>query len=86
MNPMQMIGNMANSPLMKMLNMAKSGGNPQQIFNQMIQQNPQMKQAMPFVQGKNPEQLKQTFYNMCKERGVDPQQVAQAMGVQLPEN
>ena len=84
MNPMQAIGNMANNPLMKMLNMAKNGGNPQQLLNQMLQQNPQMKQAMPFVQGKSPEQLKQTFYNMCKERGVDPQQVAQSMGIDLP--
>lgn len=90
MNPMQqMMGGMmrnmvGNSPLLQMLNMVKGGGNPQQLFQQMLQQNPQMNQAMPFIQGKNTQQLQQTFYNMCKERGVDPQQVAQSVGVTLP--
>lgn len=79
--------NMAgNNPLFQMLNMMRGGGNPQQIINQFVQNNPRMKQAMPFVQGKNPQQLQQTFYNMCKERGIDPQQVAQSVGVQLPTN
>lgn len=84
MNPIQAIGKLANSPLMKMMNMAQNGGNPQQLLGQFIQQNPQMKQALPFVQGKNSDQLKETFYNMCKERGVDPNAVAQSMGVNLP--
>lgn len=88
MNPMQAVGgmmqNIANNPLMQMMKMMQSGGNPQQLIQGFIQQNPNMKQAMPFIQGKNPDQLQQTFYNMCRERGVDPQQVAQSVGINLP--
>lgn len=77
--------NMAgNHPLMQLMNMVRGGGNPQQILQNFVQQNPNMKNAMPFIQGKNANQLKDTFFNMCKERGVDPQQVAQGMGITLP--
>lgn len=89
-NPLQQMAGqavqsvMGNNPLFQLVNMMRSGGNPQQLFKQFIQQNPQMNQALPFVQGKNPQQLQQTFYNMCKERGVDPNQVAQSIGITLP--
>ena len=80
-----MVGNMmGNNPLMQMMNMMRGGGNPQQLIQTFMEQNPKMKQAMPFIKGKNPEQLQQTFYNMCKERGIDPQEVANSVGINLP--
>lgn len=84
-NPMQMMGNMmGNHPIMQLMKMMQGGGNPQQLLQQFVQNNPKMQGAMPFIQGKNADQLQQTFYNMCKERGIDPQQVASSVGVTLP--
>lgn len=75
---------MGGGPMQMIMQMMQGGGNPQQMIQKMIEQNPQMKQAMPLVQGKNPQQLQKTFMNLCKERGIDPAQFAQQMGMTLP--
>lgn len=69
---------------MAMLQMARNGGNPMQMLQQMAGQNPQAAQAMRLIQGKNPQQLRQIAENMAKERGVDLNQMARQMGVTLP--
>lgn len=69
---------------MAMLQMARNGGNPMQMLQQMAGQNPQAAQAMRLIQGKNPHQLRQIAENMAKERGVDLNQIARQMGVTLP--
>ena len=69
---------------MAMLQMARNGGNPMQMLQQMAGQNPQAAQAMRLIQGKNPPQLRQIAENMAKERGVDLNQIARQMGVTLP--
>ena len=54
----------------------------QMLINTMIQQNPAVKQALPFIQGKNPQQLEMIARNLCKERGInveDALKQAQAM-------
>ena len=52
--------------MMAMLQMARNGGNPMQMLQQMAGQNPQAAQAMRLIQGKNPQQLRQTAENkMC---------------------
>ena len=47
--------------------------------NQEVQQ-----KAGPFINGKNQEQLNETYQNLCREKGIDPNQYAQQMGVTLP--
>ena len=69
---------------MAMLQMARNGGNPMQMLQQMAGQNPQAAQAMRLIQGTNPQQLRQIAENMAKERGVDLNQIARQMGVTLP--
>ena len=69
---------------MAMLQMARNGGTPMQMLQQMAGQNPQAAQAMRLIQGKNPQQLRQIAENMAKERGVDLNQIARQMGVTLP--
>ena len=69
---------------MAMLQMARNGGNPMQMLQQMAGQNPQAAQAMRLIQGKNPQQLRQIAENMAKERGVDLNQMAHQMGITLP--
>lgn len=58
-----------NNP-MQMLSMMR-GGNPQQILQQMMQQDPRVGQAMQMIQGKSPQELQQMAMNVAKERGVD---------------
>ena len=70
--------------MMAMLQMARNGGNPMQMLQQMAGQNPQAAQAMRLIQGKNPQQLRQIAENMAKERGVDLNQIAHQMGITLP--
>lgn len=67
-----------------MLQMARNGGNPMQMLQQMAGQNPQAAQAMRLIQGKKPQQLRQIAENMAKERGVDLNQMAHQMGITLP--
>lgn len=45
------------------------------MINNMLQSNPAVRQAMPFIQGKSPQQLEMTARNLCKERGVDVEQM-----------
>lgn len=72
---------MMNNPLMELVNLARNGGNPMMLMQQMTGRNPQMQQAMSMIQGKTPEQLKQMAENMAKERGMTVEQVAKNIGL-----
>lgn len=69
----QLMGNQSN-PMKQMLSAIRSSKNPQQLFMNMAQQNPQMKQILDMVQtsGKSPKDL---FYELAKQKGVDPNQI-----------
>lgn len=43
----------------------------------MLGNNPAFARAQQMMQGKNPQQLKQTLYNLAQQRGIDPQQLQQ---------
>lgn len=58
--------------LKQIINMVKSGGNPNIIFQNMAQNNPQMQQVLQMCQGQNPEQL---FYTLCQKQGVNPNDI-----------
>lgn len=75
---------MPNNPMFQILNIARNGGNPMALMQQMAGQNPQLAQAMRMIHGKNPQQLRQMAINMAKEKGVTVQQVAQQYGLKLP--
>lgn len=72
---------MMNNLMMGLVNLARNGGNPMALIQQMAGRNPQMQQAMQMVQGKTPEQLKQMAENMAKERGMTVEQVAKNIGL-----
>ena len=72
---------MMNNPLMGLVKLARNGGNPMMLMQQMAGRNPQMQQAMSMIQGKTPEQLKQMAENMAKERGMTVEQVAKNIGL-----
>lgn len=73
------------NPLMQLVQLVRSGGNPQNLLSQMAQQNPLAAQAMKMIEGKSPQQINQIAANMARERGVDinalTQQIRQALGM-----
>lgn len=97
-NPlMQMMGGMnpmMNSPIMQLVGALKNGGNPQQMLQQMMGQNPQFKQIVDSAQGKSPQQMGDYIRNAAQQKGVDlgqlasqlgmPADVAEKMGIKLP--
>lgn len=69
---------MLNSPFDPVVQFVNSGGNPQQLVNQMINNNPQAKQAINAIEqkykGKTPKQI---AMQMAREKGIDLNQVNQ---------
>lgn len=73
-----------NNPLVQMVGLLQSGGNPMQMLQQMAMQNPQAAQAMKMIRGKSPQELRQMAENMAKERGTTLDAVAQSLGLTIP--
>lgn len=90
MNPLQMMmGPMMQNigqlnPMVYLMQHMQNGGNPQQIIQQMAQQNPQFRRALPFFEGKNSKQIESTARNMLKERGLDPDEIRRQFEKQYP--
>lgn len=63
-----------NNPMMQMM---------QGQLRQMVQQNPQARQAAQMLQGKSPQEQQQMFLNMCKEHNIDPRQFAGQFGISI---
>ena len=76
MNPMFPM----NNPVIALVNAAKNGGNPVQMIQQMAGQDPQIRQFMQMVNGKNPQQLRQMAENMARERGTNVEAVIKQLG------
>lgn len=73
-----------NNPIMAMVNMMRTGGNPMSLMQQMAKSNPQVNQVMQMVKGKNSAQLKAMAENIAKERGTTVENVAQQLGLSMP--
>lgn len=74
---------MPNNPIFALVQTIKGGGDPRPIFAQMMQQNPQVRQAMQLLEGKNPQQQLEMVRNMASERGVDLDQLAGQLGMPM---
>ena len=63
-----------NNVIQKIIQMAKSGNNHQQLLNSLAGQNPQLNQVMQLVNsGKMTP--KQIFMNMANQQGVNPNDI-----------
>ena len=62
----------------QMMNMMRNASNPQEMLQNMVSSNPQMKQVMDIVQ-KSGGDPKTAFYNLAKERGVNPDEIIQML-------
>lgn len=67
--------------ILQIVNSLKSGGNPQALINQMVENNPQMKQILGNLQGKSEKELKEYAENLAKERGTDINTVLNSLGL-----
>ena len=65
-------------PIKQMLGMVRSASNPQAMMNMLMQNNPNLRQAMDLVQqsGGDPQKA---FYALCEQKGVDPQRILDAL-------
>ena len=57
-----------------MMNMVRTSQNPELMLQQMINNNPQMQQIMKYIQ-QNGGNAKDAFYNMAKEKGINPDEI-----------
>lgn len=67
-------GNNGLNNILGIFNMLKGSNNPMQMIQNMAQTNPQVKQAMDYIE-QNGGDMQSAFYKLAKERGVDPNQV-----------
>ena len=60
------------------MGLLRSANNPQAMLAQLAQTNPQMKQAMNFIQqyGNDPQKA---FYAACQQRGINPNDILNAL-------
>ena len=62
----------------------QNGANPQTVIMQLAQGNPTFRNAMNMANGKTPDQIYSMAFQMAQQRGVDINQLAQQLGIQLP--
>lgn len=63
-----------NNMMSFLLNMMRSGGNPEQVAMQLLQQqgnNPMSQNLMSLAQKEDSAGLEQIARNLCKQRGID---------------
>lgn len=65
--------------------MLQKAPNPMMMLNQLSVNNPQLKRVMEVLNGKSPKELEQYVRNVAQTQGVDLSQLAQKMGLQLPQ-
>lgn len=76
---------MTNFNVGQIVRMAKKGVDPDKLAQQLIKQNPAVKRAADLMNGKSNDEIKQMAYNRAAQIGVDLNQMAQQMGIKLPD-
>ena len=72
---LQQLGGVTIPPqIRQMIQMVRSAGNPQAMIGQLMQNNPQMQQAMDLIKasGNDP---KRAFYALAEQKGIDPNSI-----------
>lgn len=75
---------MMNNPMAQIMAAIQRGINPNQIAMQLAQQNPAVRQAMQFMNGKTPQQIQREAQQMAAQQGLNLNQIARSLGIQLP--
>lgn len=61
-------------PIKQMMNTLRMASNPQAMLTEMVNSNPQVKQAMDYVNN-NGGDAKAAFYQLAQENGVNPDEI-----------
>ena len=62
----------------------QGGVNPNMLAMQLAQKNPVFRNALNMANGRTPEQIIGMAQEIARQRGVDLNQVAQQLGMQIP--
>ena len=76
MNPL--LTGIMNPQMKQLMQTVMTSQNPQMALQNLVQNNPNMKQAIDYVNanGGNP---KDAFYKLAKERGIDPEAILNSL-------
>ena len=58
-----------------MMNLMKSGGNPQAMFQNMVMSNPQVAETVNLINSQYGGDARAAFYAECEKKGADPNQI-----------
>jgi len=80
MNPQQMPPQMNQSiqQIKNMMSMVQMSANPQMALQNIVNQNPNLQNILNLANS-NGANLQQVFYNMAKQKGVNPEDVINAL-------
>lgn len=70
---------------LQMFNMLQKAKNPYGLLQQLSQSNPKLQRVIEIMNGKSPKELEQYVRNTAQTQGVDLNELAQKMGLQLPQ-
>lgn len=70
---------------LQMFNLLSKAKDPMNLLQQMSSNNPQLKRVLEVINGKSPQELRQYVENTAKTQGVDLNQLAQRLGLQIPQ-
>lgn len=69
------------NPMIQLIGMLRNGGAPRQMARQMAMSNPQVRQVVSMLDGKSSQELQAMAMNMCRERGVSPEDIMRQLGM-----
>ena len=70
---------------LQMFNILQKAQNPIGLLQQLSQNNPKLQRVIEIMNGKTPQELEQYVRNTAQTQGVDLNELAQKMGLQLPQ-
>lgn len=70
---------------LQLFNLLSKAKDPMNLLQQMSSNNPQLKRVLEVINGKSPQELRQYVENTAKTQGVDLNQLAQKLGLQIPQ-
>ena len=70
---------------LQLFNLLSKAKDPMNLLQQMSSNNLQLKRVLEVINGKSPQELRQYVENTAKTQGVDLNQLAQKLGLQIPQ-
>lgn len=70
---------------MQLFQMLQQSRNPQMMLQQLSRNNPELKRVLEVIQGKSPKEIEQYVRNTAKTQGIDINELAQKIGLRLPQ-